>query len=43
MVKSALLYAVTPRLHQVFYFSFISFASIQKIETEGITGTLVAM
>jgi hypothetical protein len=43
MVKIALLYAVTLRLHQEFYFSFISFTSIQKIETEGFTETLVAM
>ena len=43
MAKSALSYAVTLRLHRVFYFSFISFTSIQKIETEGFTETLVAM
>lgn len=44
IVKSAILYAVTLRLHHVFYFSFVSFASfIQKIETEGFTETLVAM
>ena len=42
-VKRDGLYAVTLRLHQVVYFSLISFSfSIQKIETEGVTETLVA-
>ena len=44
MMKSAVWYAVQLRLHQVFYFSFISFnSSIRKIETEGFTETLVAV